>query len=101
MQAALLSALVIPGAGQLYNCQWGKGIGILLVFLVASLAVLIPITLAIVGYYISLGSGNIDNAAQALKPISEEWVHLLVLLVASLGIYIYSIVDAYRFRMRK
>ena len=99
MRAALLSALVIPGAGQLYNCQWVKGIALIVLFLVCSLAVLIPITLAVVGYYISLGAGNIDNAALALQPLIEEWIHLAVLVVASIGIYLYSIIDAYRQRL--
>jgi hypothetical protein len=100
MKAAMLSALVIPGAGQLLNRQWGKGFGIMLLFLVTSLAVLGPITLAFLGYYLNIASGNLDNAAQSLQEISDQWIHLVVLLIVSIAVYVYSIVDAYRYKVR-
>lgn len=95
-QAALLSALVIPGAGQIYNGQWGKGIFIAVLFLTSSLAVLVPISLAVVGYYLCITAGNVDNAGQALQPMLDQWIHLVVLACATVGVYVYSIVDAYR-----
>ncbi|MBN2329739.1 MAG: hypothetical protein JXR73_21540 [Candidatus Omnitrophica bacterium] len=101
MRAALLSAFVVPGAGQLYNGQWLKGFGILALTLICFLALLIPITLAIVGYYLSISAGSVENAGQALQPLVDNWIHLVVLVAACLGIYVYSIVDAYRSRMQK
>lgn len=101
VHAALLSALVIPGAGQIYNRCWGKGFALLILFLVCSLAVLIPITLAVAGYYLCMTAGNVDNAAKMLQPLFDEWIHLAILAIASVGIYIYSIVEAYRFQLRQ
>lgn len=100
VKAAMLSALVIPGAGQLLNRQWGKGFGIMLLFLVTSLAVLVPITLAMLGYYLNIASGNVDNAAQALQGLRGEWIHIVVLVIVSIAVYVYSIVDAYRYKVR-
>ncbi|MGC9326790.1 MAG: hypothetical protein ACP5I1_04075 [Candidatus Hinthialibacter sp.] len=101
MRAAMLSAFVIPGAGQVYNGQWLKGLGILALSLLCFLALLIPVTLAIVGYYLSLSAGGVENAGQALQPLVDRWIHLVVLAAACLGIYVYSIIDAYRGRMQK
>jgi TM2 domain-containing membrane protein YozV len=96
MKAALLSALVVPGAGQIFNRQWSKGIVIAILFLIASLAVLVAIGLMLVGYYISLSAGNVEGAANSIQKVTENWISLLFLTVMSVVLYIYSIVDAYR-----
>ncbi len=100
MKAALLSALVLPGAGQLLNRQWVKAIVIILLFLSATSAVLVPITNAMLRYYLNIASGNLDNATQSLQLLNDEWIHLVVLFIASIVVYIYSIVDAYRYKVR-
>ncbi|MFB3788858.1 MAG: DUF5683 domain-containing protein [bacterium] len=95
-KAALLSALVLPGAGQLYNRQWLKGFLVLALFLAASLGVLIPLTLVMVNYYLNLGAGNVEAAEQSLLSMNSQWIQMAFLVLASFGIYVYSIVDAYR-----
>jgi len=99
-KAAMLSALVLPGAGQMYNRQWIKGLFLGLLFIVASLAVLIPLTLAAAGYYLALGSDSLDSIEKSLKPIKDMMLSLIVLAVSSVVLYVYSIVDAYAQRMR-
>lgn len=96
VKAALLSAFVVPGAGQIYNRQWAKGIGLCILFLAASLGVLIPITLALVGYYLSLSAGSVEAAGNAVRPVFDHWMSLLALSAASVFLYVYSIIDAYR-----
>jgi len=104
-RAALLSAFVVPGAGQIYNGQWLKGLVLAVVFLVSSLGVLIPLTLAVVNYYATinsaLGQSDLSNLehihTNALKPILDIAVYLVILFVASIILYFYSIIDAYRF----
>lgn len=96
VKAALLSALVLPGAGQLYNRQWMKGCLVIFLFLAASLGVLIPLTLVVVNYYMHLGAGNVEAAEQSLSVLSSQWIQLAFLVLASGVIYVYSIVDAYR-----
>ncbi len=95
-KAALLSALVLPGAGQLYNRQWLKGFLVLALFLAASLGVLIPLTLVMVNYYLNLGAGDVEAAEQSLTALNSQWPQMAALVLASIGIYVYSIVDAYR-----
>ncbi|MEW6236658.1 MAG: hypothetical protein AB1656_14840 [Candidatus Omnitrophota bacterium] len=99
-KAALLSALVLPGAGQMYNRQWIKGLFLGLLFLAASLAVLIPLTLAAAGYYLALNSESLDSIEKSLQPIKDMMLSLIVLAVSSIVLYVYSIVDAYAQRMR-
>ncbi|RJP18217.1 MAG: hypothetical protein C4527_29375 [Candidatus Omnitrophota bacterium] len=99
-RAALLSAFVVPGAGQIYNREWVKGIFLAFLFLAASLAVLVPITIAIILYYSNLNSGDPDQALQPLQALWEARVQLIVLSVSSVILYIYSIMDAYRKRKR-
>jgi len=85
----------------MYNGQWGKGIFIAVLFLTSSLAVLVPITLAVVGYYLCITAGNLDNAGQALQPMIDQWIHLVVLAGAAVGVYVYSIIDAYRYKKQE
>lgn len=97
-RAALLSAVVVPGAGQIYNKQWLKGIVLAVLFLVSSLSVLVPITIAILGYYINIGNGNAEEAQRSLQLILNSWIHFVILTIVSTVIYVFSIVDAYRVR---
>jgi TM2 domain-containing membrane protein YozV len=100
-KAALLSALLIPGAGQLYNREWTKGGFILFTFLLASLGALIPITLVAINYYMTVAQGNLDAAAASLLPMREAWSRLVILILISILLYIYSILDAYKVRKKQ
>ncbi|MDP8246255.1 MAG: hypothetical protein P9L94_19385 [Candidatus Hinthialibacter antarcticus] len=95
MKAALLSALVVPGAGQLYNRQWAKAVFVGIVFLIASLALLIPIGYFLAMYFLEIGQGNVEQAADSLQFLSDEFYTFCVLAVASVVLYVYSIYDAY------
>jgi TM2 domain-containing membrane protein YozV len=95
-KAALLSALVIPGAGQMYNREWIKGVFIALVFLASSVMVLIYVTLAIVGRYLALAQGDAEAAIQATQPLWQMKYPLFTLLLVAIFLYLYSIFDAYR-----
>ncbi len=100
MKAALLSALAAPGAGQLYNRQWLKGVFVGTVFLIASLALLVPVGYFLAVYYLEIGQGNIEKAGQSLQFLRDEFYTFLVLAVASAALYVYSIYDAYTERKK-
>ena len=107
-KAALLSALVIPGAGQIYNRQWWKGLFIALLFLAASLAVLIPVTLAFVQYGIHLlDMGMTDPLSPGgiptdyLKILSDRESTFITLILVCAVLYVYATVDAYHERLRE
>lgn len=95
-KAALLSALVVPGAGQLYNRQWLKGAITMVVFTVASLAVLIPVGYAVALYLIHIGQGNVEQATRAVQYVYDSWINLTFLTLVTIFVYIYSVIDAYR-----
>ena len=65
-------SLLLPGAGQLYNRQWLKGAGFLIVVLVLSAYV------------------------RRKMLLSEPSVTALLVAVLLLGLAIWSVVDAYR-----
>ena len=69
---------------------------VLALFLAASLGVLIPLTLVMVNYYLNLGAGDVEAAEQSLTALNSQWPQMAALVLASIGIYVYSIVDAYR-----
>ncbi|MBD3267466.1 hypothetical protein GF373_12430 [bacterium] len=101
VKAALLSALVMPGVGQIYNREWGKGLFLAFTFLLASLGVLIPITIALVNYYMATAQGNIEGAEASVQPVLDAWIHLIVLTGLSGILYVYSIIDSYQKRKNK
>lgn len=81
--AALLSAL-LPGLGQFYNRQWGKGTGFLLGLLVLGSALTSSVDLELLQQ--AAASGNpVDNIGQ---------LGFLVLLLLALAVW--SVVDAAR-----
>jgi len=88
--AALLSA-VLPGLGQFYNRQWGKGLGFLLGVLLGFLAFLSQAG-ALLG---STDLAQIQQSAAAGNP-PENLGQLLILSVLILGVALWSIVDAAR-----
>jgi hypothetical protein len=76
---ALILSAIFPGLGQFYNRHWFKGLG----FFVGS-----GMLSGIVGESVSiedLATGNVSGAGQALG-----------LLLALLGLLVWSMVDAYR-----
>lgn len=96
MKAALLSATVMPGAGQLYNRDWLKGALLIVVFLVASLALFVPLGYALALYYLELNQGNLAQSAKSLEFVRENTINFILLGIACLLMYVYSIIDAYR-----
>lgn len=94
-KAALLCALFIPGSGQLYNRHYTRGAIMMVVFTAASLAVLVPVAYSIALYFIHLGNANPEQAALALNYLYDNGLNLAFLTLVSIGLYIYSIVDAY------
>ncbi len=106
-KSALLSALVIPGAGQLYNRQWVKGIFIAVIFTVASLSLLIPLTYDAILYYTGISNPNspsFNPAFQDANPfthLNERQYSIITLLVVSVVLYVYGIYDAYQTRKKK
>jgi TM2 domain-containing membrane protein YozV len=97
-KAAMLSALVIPGAGQFYNRQWGKGLFVMIAFLLSSLGVIVPITIGIILYLQKTMQADVEGARSAIEPILHLWIHLIVLTIISVILYVYSIVDSYKYR---
>ncbi|MBW1986803.1 MAG: hypothetical protein JRI50_06185 [Deltaproteobacteria bacterium] len=100
--ALLLSALVFPGLGQIYNRDLKKG---LCLILLASLGV----TVIFLGGLILL---NYEYAAiypaPLTKPMFQEMVikilqHPLILIALSLflGVWVYAILDAFRTPLRQ
>lgn len=100
-QAALLSAFVVPGAGQIYNRQYGKGLCLAVLFLAASLGCLIPVTIVVIRYYAAISSADIENLENIFEPLTGMLTSLIVLFIASIVIYVYSIIDAYRAATRQ
>jgi Na+-transporting NADH:ubiquinone oxidoreductase subunit NqrD len=88
--AGLLSA-ILPGLGQFYNRQWGKGLGFLIGVILGFL-VFLSRTTAI------LGSTDLAEIQQsAASPTPPEGLGLLSLLgLLVVGVAIWSIVDAAR-----
>lgn len=81
--AGLLSS-VLPGLGQFYNRQWGKGVGFL--------AGIIALTVVLSN---SVDPKALDQAAEAGKMPDNLGLIFLFLLV-SFAVAVWSIVDAVR-----
>ena len=79
MLAAVLSG-ILPGAGQIYNRSWAKGIGFLIPVLLVS---------AVLRRNVLLSGGSILGL---LPRDLETWSAQLLLLVTA----IWSVMDAYR-----
>ena len=75
---------VLPGAGQFYNRQWGKGAAFLIGFLVLDGAL-----------GVSAGFLKLLQAASSGEP-PENMGQLLIFSLAPLAIAIWSVVDAAR-----
>lgn len=105
-KSALLSALVIPGAGQIYNGEWIKGLMIAIVFTVSSLSLLIPLSYAAIVY--ALGWSDPDSSyfqsaylnADPFTLIKERQLSFITLVVVSIVLYVYAIFDAYQSRRK-
>lgn len=105
-KSALLSAVVIPGAGQMYNGELVKGLLIALIFTVASLSLLIPISYAAIVYILGWSdpaSPAFQESYQNIDPftmIKDQQLSFITLLVVSIILYIYAIMDAYQARIK-
>lgn len=94
----LLSALVIPGLGQLVNRQIAKG-----AFLVAGVSLLFMITLGFTLHQLSkavvaLGDTQAPDKFAALREqlISQGVWWLWILAGVLVGLWLYSVIDAWR-----
>ena len=99
-KAALLSALIIPGAGQLFNQQWIKGFFVLFIFLISSLGVLLPITIGLVRYTTASLQGSMDEANAVVATLMAYWISMLILTLVSIVLYVYSIIDSFQTRKK-
>lgn len=81
--AALLSA-ILPGLGQCYNRQWGKGAG----FLAGLLGLSIALTSVV-------DPAQLERAAATGAPL-DNLGSILILLLLLLALVLWSIVDALR-----
>lgn len=81
--AAILSALV-PGLGQFYNGQWGKG------------ALFFFGTVVVGGGLVS--SGSLDHLEQSLgaNEVPSDLFQILLLVLLLLGLALWSVIDAVR-----
>jgi len=79
MLAAVLSG-ILPGAGQIYNRSWGKGIGFLASVLLVS---------GLLRRKVLLAGGSVMGL---LPNDLETWLAQLLLM----GVAIWSVMDAYR-----
>ncbi len=93
--APLCSALVIPGLGQVINQQLKKGVIILAVVFVLILALFYEVY-QIVSSIIKSGILDTDEPAMILKEImSMEHTVFILLIVAFIVLWLYSIFDAF------
>jgi hypothetical protein len=77
-EAALFS-FIIPGAGQMYNGQVGKGVGLLVIS----------------GGALIAGAAMSNNANCNGFTCNQDYTPLAIGAVVSVGVWIYSIFDAY------
>lgn len=98
MKAVLLSALVLPGLGQLYKGERGKGIILILLvnlFVLASLFLILKAvgpTLVMSHLSGTLSSTELLEQLQKLAP-AGRWI-----LASFVGLWLFGVVDAARSR---
>ena len=98
LTSPLLSALVVPGAGQLNNRQYVKGIIMIVVVLVSLSAFIIKICRDVLSIISSTGQDKMsaDNISQLAIQVQQKNAGIIVMLMLLfLVIWIYGIIDAY------
>ncbi len=95
LTAALCSALIIPGLGQIINEQWKKG-------LILLGAVFVLFVMAVIAMYSLLKSGLSETSLVTLKPdtiihklSNQDFSALWIILGAFTVVWIYSVLDAF------
>jgi len=100
--AVLLSALLGPGMGQLYNRDYKKAVWLIVVSLIVFLAAMQWLR-GVLTPFIPLDLATADPLA--LKPMIENGIHEVMKTkghifyayqVLLLGLWLYSVIDAYR-----
>lgn len=99
LKAALLSAFILPGMGQLYNRKPLKGAGlvILMSFFIIGLAGMLFVKLGQAAEILTAeqaAKGGFSALALAFREVDLTW--LIVLLGIMAVIWLLGIVDAYR-----
>lgn len=92
-RAVILSALVFPGAGQIYNGDRLKGYLLIALGLIISLLLILKVIVIFTGYYQGILAEHPTGAPGAA--ISEELPSILLFLGLLLALWVYSMVDAY------
>jgi arabinogalactan oligomer/maltooligosaccharide transport system permease protein len=98
LTSPLLSALVIPGAGQLNNRQYVKGVIMIVVVLVSLSAFIIKICRDVLSIISSTGQDKMspDNISQLAIQVQQKNAGIIVMLMLLfLVVWIYGIIDAY------
>jgi TM2 domain-containing membrane protein YozV len=94
IKAALLSALVLPGLGQLYKgCKLKGGVMIALVnvFLLAALFVAMQ---GIGKIMLSVSGSGVDGMEKVLQKMQKDTPTARWLLAAFFGLWLYGVIDA-------
>jgi len=94
IKAALLSALVLPGLGQLYKgCKLKGGVMIALVnvFLLAALFVAMQ---GMGKIMLSVSGSGVDGMEKVLQKMQKDTPAARWLLAAFFGLWLYGVIDA-------
>lgn len=93
LRALLLSALIFPGAGQIYNGDRLKGYLLIALGLVLCLLIVLKAAMPFISYYQAL---FLESSPQPVRlNFTEHIPALLVLLGVLAAVWIYGMVDAY------
>jgi TM2 domain-containing membrane protein YozV len=92
-RAVMLSALIFPGAGQVYNGDRLKGYLLIALGSILSLFIILKVAIPFVNYYQAIFLDN-PQKAPGLS-FTEEVPGILLFLGVLAAVWIYSIIDAY------
>lgn len=92
-RALVLSALIFPGAGQIYNGDRLKGYLLIALGIILTLLIILKVVLGFMGYYQALLGEN--PQVPPGKALSEEIPGILIFLGVFGVLWIYGMVDAY------
>lgn len=93
-RALVLSALVFPGAGQVYNGDRLKGYLLMALALIISLFLVLKVVMGFTSYYTALFSETPQQVAPGAA-LAEEIPTILLFLGILVVIWVYSMIDAY------
>jgi TM2 domain-containing membrane protein YozV len=94
VKAALLSALVLPGLGQLYKGEKVKGITLILLVNLFLLAMVFAALKYVVPFIITAGMQGSYDTKQIVEHLNSGGPVVRLLLASFCGLWIYSWIDA-------